>query len=135
MDVGINSILLLFSITLYASQSVLLNILVLGPAILLYFQEPASPTPTNKINRAQGESKTPEKKGRAISTHKPFVTTYRAGMMIITCLAILAVDFKFVPRRFAKVETWGTSLVFSRWRDSDLDGSWRGFVCVFEWVG
>jgi phosphatidylinositol glycan class W len=45
--------------------------------------------------------------------NQPFVTVYRAQMMLITIVCILAVDFPAFPRVFGKCETYGTSLVRS----------------------
>lgn len=45
------------------------------------------------------------------SNHIPFVSHYRALMMLCTLTAILAVDFRSFPRRLAKTESYGVSLM------------------------
>eukprot|EP01135_Chromosphaera_perkinsii_P007560 Nk52_evm16s914 gene=Nk52_evmTU16s914 len=42
---------------------------------------------------------------------KPFLEAYRALMMLIVCISILAVDFNVFPRRFVKTENYGFSLM------------------------
>jgi len=40
---------------------------------------------------------------------KDAVSVHRGNVMLLTCLSILAVDFHVFPRKYGKVETYGTS--------------------------
>lgn len=111
-DFLLNAVAILLSTTLYSKFPLLLNLLVLLPAIFLC----AGITPAHQKAKRLAKPKhdvsviakvAPE----PLLPKKAFVTVYRSSMMVITCAAILAVDFKVFPRRFAKVENWGTSLM------------------------
>ncbi|KAI4478461.1 hypothetical protein M0804_011784 [Polistes exclamans] len=48
---------------------------------------------------------------RPVRGKRPFVTNFRALLNIITTICILAVDFRIFPRKFAKTEVFGYSLM------------------------
>ncbi|QLQ78517.1 hypothetical protein HG537_0A07640 [Torulaspora globosa] len=105
-DFALNWICLLLSITTYSNDIALLQILIIIPCITAVFLSRG-----NKMDH-KNESKGRFKRLEALKlTKKPFISAYRGHMLVLTSLAILAVDFQIFPRRFAKVETWGTSLM------------------------
>lgn len=97
---------IVFSVTVYGSKLVQLNVLLAAPSIAALFWKPKETSA-----ETSSSATTKSSKEHPLLIKKSFLTNYRAGMMIITCIAILAVDFPIFPRRFAKVETWGTSLM------------------------
>ncbi|KAL0474961.1 GWT1 domain-containing protein [Neurospora intermedia] len=111
IDFLLNVGALLLSVTLYSSAPLLLNLLLLTVAAFVYLvpahtQKKKPQLPPN----AQSKKSSSEQPLGVLST-KPFLTNYRGNMLIVTCICILAVDFRLFSRRFAKVETWGTSLM------------------------
>ncbi|KAM5355390.1 hypothetical protein ACJ41O_002036 [Fusarium nematophilum] len=111
VDFLLNVGVILLSTTLYSNTPLLLNLLLIFPAVLIFT------LPPNSISRKKKPKVPPNARAKAASgqldvlSTKPFLTNFRGCMMIVTCVAILAVDFRLFPRRFAKVETWGTSLM------------------------
>ncbi|KAL4934377.1 putative GPI anchor biosynthesis protein Gwt1 [Aspergillus undulatus] len=107
-DFLVNVLAILFATTFYSSAPWLLNILLISPAVLILLNSRPRRT-TTKAKPPQTAA--PQDGSDASLPIHPFLTIYRAAMMIITCIAILAVDFRVFPRRFAKAENWGTSLM------------------------
>lgn len=113
VDFLLNCCAILFATTVYASNPILLNILLLTPAVFLCLVYPPKKHGASKKAkpRAATQSNGPIRQNTNPFPKKPFLTVYRGCLLVVTCMAILAVDFNIFPRRFAKVETWGSSLM------------------------
>ncbi|KAI3324734.1 GPI-anchored wall transfer protein 1 [Xylariaceae sp. AK1471] len=112
VDLLLNVLGPLLAITLYSNTPLLLCGLFLVPAIFVYAVPPNRVLARRKKPKLPPAAQAQNKSGTlSILSTKPFLTTYRGSLLVLTCLAILAVDFRIFPRRFAKVETWGTSLM------------------------
>jgi phosphatidylinositol glycan class W len=110
VDFLLNCAVTLFATTIYSSAPWVLNALLLLPAAILLVLERPAPARRDVPRTLKKNDDTKEATLDALPV-KPFITNYRGAMMVITCVAILAVDFRVFPRRFAKVENWGTSLM------------------------
>lgn len=114
IDYLLNAVTLLLAITLYTDRLRLLHLLIPIPAILFALaahEEPKSKSKSKSTSTSTKKEPAKKEKDVGLLVKKPFLTTYRSHMIIMTNLCILAVDFNVFPRRFAKVETWGTSLM------------------------
>lgn len=110
-DFCFNWLGLLLSITTYANDSFLLSALIVAPTSIVGVFWGISDDITRK---AKPKPRLEPLNSASVSSYLPrksYLSVYRGGMMVATCLAILAVDFHVFPRKFAKVETWGTSLM------------------------
>lgn len=117
-DFLLNCCAILFATTIYSSAPHVLNGLLILPALATLLQSPAridqdakapaKPDANGKPSEAKDEKAGGDPDWLPV---KPFITTYRGAMMISTCTSILAVDFPVFPRRFAKTESFGTSLM------------------------
>ncbi|KAJ3494214.1 hypothetical protein NLJ89_g10855 [Agrocybe chaxingu] len=106
---------MLLSMTLSANQPVYLGLVLLVPTIALLFlprTEIGTPLPSRQPASPSAETRSLQNRtGGARIPPLPALTTYRAHMMLMTVLAILAVDFPVFPRSLAKCETYGVSLM------------------------
>jgi phosphatidylinositol glycan class W len=111
IDFALQCCAILFAVTTYSSTPQVLVGLLFIPAIATFLQPGAMVIASSwpaEVD-ADGDEKPEEEKDHM--PVKPFISFYRGAMMIVTCASILAVDFPVFPRRFAKTETFGTSLM------------------------
>ena len=117
-DFLLHCCVILFATTVYSSAPQVLNGLLILPTLATLLQSPSkTEQPVKPSVKPEANGKPAEPKDEEATTDldplpvKPFITTYRGAMIIVTCTSILAVDFSVFPRRFAKTESFGTSFM------------------------
>ncbi|PNS21602.1 GPI-anchored wall transfer protein 1 [Sphaceloma murrayae] len=122
-DFLINGAAILFAVTVYSDKPMVLNGLVLLPALFIQLNHSSAGSEARKgPKKPPADLKDGKKDDKKTDSNvdlevidplpvKPFVTHYRGAMLTITSICILAVDFPVFPRRFAKTESLGTSLM------------------------
>ncbi|RPD60688.1 hypothetical protein L227DRAFT_623446 [Lentinus tigrinus ALCF2SS1-6] len=112
---------LLLSVTLFADYPGLLCLLLTAPTVLLLLlprRESGTFLPS-ALRHSREPSRTSSASRDASPSPAlaipipplPALTTYRAHMLLLTFICILAVDFPVFPRALAKCETFGVSLM------------------------
>lgn len=96
----------LFMVTVYNDQKLLLYFFALAPLLFIPAKSKGDVPTKKELKKTKKTTSSFETKKK-----KKYLTAYRSHMLILTSIAILAVDFEVFPRKLAKVETWGTSLM------------------------
>jgi phosphatidylinositol glycan class W len=142
--------------TLFAHHPGTLSAILLLPTAFICFLFPphqsGTPLPSGGSTRGSPVSHRtstshhdePSKQGagspeQTDATRLSALSTYRAHMMLVTVLAILAVDFPVFPRSLAKCETYGVSFVrifphaccLLWYLRASVDGHGRWVICIF----
>ncbi|KAG7195131.1 Glucosaminyl phosphatidylinositol (GlcN-PI) nositol acylation protein [Scheffersomyces spartinae] len=103
IDFALNCLSCITAVTVYSNVPIQLQTLILAPALGYYIWNRKSVKLSLLVPLLLQTGATLPK--------KQFLTAYRSQMLILTNISILAVDFQIFPRRLAKVETWGTSMM------------------------
>lgn len=66
---------------------------------------------TQELSSSADDKDNDKKKSPSSRVKLSFITLFRGGNLLMTCLSILAIDFHVYPRRFGKTELYGFSLM------------------------
>ncbi|KAJ3293012.1 Glucosaminyl phosphatidylinositol (GlcN-PI) nositol acylation protein [Rhizoclosmatium sp. JEL0117] len=97
----------LFAVSLLSDSSAAASLLLFVAALALV----VAATPLKSLRVALSLFANSSPSLPKLKRHRPFTVVFRAVLQLLTVVAILAVDFNVFPRRFAKTESFGYSLM------------------------